>query len=58
MKWEIAYRTSGNPKMYKIEFNGTRGAAECNIYLRHCQGRLEGCPANKMLKIEYIKEIK
>ena len=58
MKWLIKYRAAKNPRIFEETIEGSRGAAECNIYLRHCQNRLEGCPANVMLKIESISEVK
>ena len=58
MKWLVKYREINKPRLYEETIEGTRSAAECNIYLRHCQNRLEGVPANRILKIESVSEAK
>lgn len=58
MKWLIKYRTVNNPKIYEKTIEGSRDAAVCNINLQHCKNKLEGCPANAILKIESVSEVK
>lgn len=56
--WRFIYRTVKAPRLFSLTISGTRAAAECNFYLRHARGDLPGVPADKIVKIEAISEIK